>query len=124
MIVMTSVCNETLRMLPIHKFLHMFLINNLPYLNIQHNHKDCLIKRMSFKWYKMFTALIKQTFLADFANLVNEHLTFSRLTFVPSDSFIAFTFVYILFKLIDTTLPLLTFVQSDSFIAFTFVYTI
>ena len=49
---------------------------------------------MSFKWYKMFTTLIKQTFLADFANLVNEHLTFSRLTFVPSDSFFAFTFVY------------------------------
>ena len=107
---MTSVCNETLRMLPIHKFLHMFLINKLPYLNIQHNHKDGLIKRRSFKWYKMFTTLIKQTFLADFANLVNEHLTFSRLTFVPSDSFI------------DTTLPLLIFVPSDSFIAF--LYTI
>ena len=50
--------------------------------------------------------------------------TLPLLTFVPSDSCIAFTFVYILFNLIDTTLPLLTFVQSDSCIAFTFVYTI
>jgi hypothetical protein len=50
--------------------------------------------------------------------------TLPLLTFVQSDSFIAFSFVYTIKTYWYHTPPLLTFVQSDSFIAFTFVYTI